>query len=53
MTAKLEIQHIAHADVDDTQKALISSLKLALVEYLDSNDGVLHHTAGKVRNRRR
>jgi len=39
MAAKLEIQIISYLYVDDTQKTLISSLELALIEDLHGDDG--------------
>ena len=43
MTPEFEIQDIANPYVHHTQKALVSSLKLFLVEYLNCHDrGVLH-----------
>ncbi len=45
MTAELQIQIAAHLYVDYTQKALIPSLELALIEDLNGNDGgILDHT---------
>ena len=45
MAAKLKIQVISYLYVNDTQEALISSLELALIEYLNCDDGrVFHHT---------
>jgi hypothetical protein len=45
MAAKLKIQVIRYLYVNDTQEALISSLELALIEYLNGDDGrVLHRT---------
>jgi len=45
MAAKLKIQVISYLYVNDTQEALISSLELALIEYLNCDDGrVLHRT---------
>jgi hypothetical protein len=38
---KLEIDGVAGSDVDDTQKALVPSLELALIENLDGDDGGL------------
>ena len=46
MTAKLEIQVLRCLDIDDTEKALISSLELALVKDLNRNNGrIFDHTA--------
>jgi hypothetical protein len=39
MAAKLKIQIISYLYVDDTQKTLISSLELALIEDLHGDDG--------------
>jgi hypothetical protein len=39
MTTQFQIQDIADANVDNTQEALVPALKLALVEYLNSNNG--------------
>ena len=39
MSAQLKIQYIADSHVDNTQKALILPFELALVEYLNCNDG--------------
>lgn len=36
-----QLNHIADANVDDTQEALILLLKLLLVKYLDCQDTVL------------
>jgi hypothetical protein len=45
VAAKLKIQVISYLYVNDTQEALISSLELALIEYLNCDDGrVLHRT---------
>ena len=45
MAAKLKIQVVSYLYVNDTQEALISSLELALIEYLNCDDGrVLHRT---------
>ena len=38
MTAENEVEHVGHLDIHDAQKALISSLELALVEDLDRDD---------------
>ena len=47
MATKLEVEDIPHANVDDTQEALVPTLELALVEYLDGNDRVFLHGAGR------
>ena len=38
MATKLEVEDIPHANVDDTQEALVPTLELALVEDLDSDN---------------
>ena len=43
MSTQLEINMIPHAKIDDTKEALVSPLKLALVEDLYSNDGRVFH----------
>ena len=40
MAAKLEVEDIPHANVDDTQEALILLLELLLVEYLNRDDAI-------------
>ena len=46
MATQFEIKHVTNSDIYDTQKSLIPALKLALVEYLHSNDRrVLDHAA--------
>lgn len=37
--------HVANADVDDTEEALILLLKLLLVKYLDGQYAILIHAA--------
>jgi hypothetical protein len=45
MATKLKIKNITNPDINDTEKSLISSLELALIENLDGdNRGVLHCT---------
>jgi hypothetical protein len=39
VATQLKVHNIAHADVDDAEKALITPLELALVEDLDGDDG--------------
>jgi hypothetical protein len=45
VTTKLKVQIISYFYVNDTQKALISSLELALIEYLSCDNGrIVYHT---------
>lgn len=43
VAAKLKIQVVSHLYINDTQEALISSLELALIEYLNCDDGRVFH----------
>lgn len=46
MPSQLQVQHIAHTNVDDSKETLIALLELALVEDLDGNNrGILHVSA--------
>jgi hypothetical protein len=38
MPAEIKVEDIADSDVDDSKKALITFLKLALIEYLNCDD---------------
>jgi hypothetical protein len=39
MPTQVNVKHVRDADVDDAEKALVALLELALVEYLDGNNG--------------
>lgn len=39
MTVQSKVQNIADFDVDNAEEALIPPLELALIEYLDCDDG--------------
>jgi hypothetical protein len=39
MTVKFQVQRIADSDIHNPKKTLIPPLKLALVKYLDGDDG--------------
>lgn len=44
VTTKLKLQVIGYLYINDTQKALISSFRPALVEYLNCDNGrIIHH----------
>lgn len=46
MSTQLKIENVADSDIDNSKKTLVASLELALVKYLDSDDGgILDSTA--------
>jgi hypothetical protein len=49
VSTKVDIEYIAHANIDDTEKALIPTLELALVKDLDGDDGRVLDSATKKR----
>ena len=50
MSPEFQVQHIADPHIDYAEEALIPLLELALVEYLDSDDGrVLNSARGIMR----
>jgi hypothetical protein len=36
---QFKVENVADSDVDDSKKTLVASLELALIKYLDSDDG--------------
>lgn len=39
MSPQIQVNHIAHTDIDNTQESLVSPLKFLLVKDLNSNNG--------------
>lgn len=53
MPSQLQVQHVAHTNVDDSKETLIALLELALVEDLDGNNrGILHVSAWQLKQLR-
>lgn len=38
MSSSVEVEHIGHLDVDNSEEALVAFLEFALVKDLDGND---------------
>ena len=50
VTTKLEIEHIADPDIDNSKESLVPSLELALVKDLNCDDGgVFDHTRMEIK----
>lgn len=52
MSAQFKIENVTDSDIDNSKKALVASLKLALVKYLDSDNGGILDGAVEMRDKK-
>ena len=50
MPTQFEVENVADSDVDNSKKTLVASLELALIKYLDSDDGGILDGAVQMRD---
>lgn len=50
MSTQFQVENVADSDIDNSKKTLVASLELALVKYLDSDDGGILDGAAEIRD---
>ena len=48
MSTQFKVENVADSDIDNSKKTLVASLELALIKYLNSDDGGILDSAVKV-----
>lgn len=50
MSTQFKVENVADSDIDNSKKALVASLELTLVKYLDSDDRGILDGAAEIRD---